>query len=882
METTALIPMMESQPGYDEHKETNPEIKQYAIPDNGKGVHPLGGLLFFGLNSCHRLLAGGKLRNYSSVLEDSMQYQCPMKCEGTKTYDKPGKCPKCGMTLVSVEKVGDSTAEHDHHQHRHGHHEGNHVHSDRTDTGHHQGHTIGRKDCICTTENCDGSCVTNCQCAFQERNLVKPSKADRYICPMRDEGDKTYPEPGDCPVCGMHLVKVMEFGAPTEAAEDEEILNYRTMRLKFYLSALFSLPVLVLAMGELVPGLAGLLAALFPMKTNLLIQFVLSIPVVFIFGSFIYVKGVKSVTSRNLNMFTLLALGTSIAWIFSVIAVFFPQIFPESLKGHGGSVPVYFEATVIIITLVTLGQMLELLAHAKTNGAIKELLNLVPPTALVIRNGEETVVPLAEVIVGDQLRVKPGEKIAVDGELVEGNGVVDESMITGEPLPVEKTIKATVTGGTINLNGSFIMVARKVGGDTLLARIIDMVNEASRSKAPIQRLADTVAAYFVQAVIAVSIVTFLIWGIGFSKWDIGLVNAIAVLIIACPCALGLATPVSIMVGTGKGAKSGILIKNAKAIELMRKVDTLLVDKTGTLTVGKPKVTVLKGNGDYSDEETLRLAASVDVLSEHPLAAAIVAAAKERGIALSAASDFVSLTGMGVKARLDGREVSVGNEKLAKERGGDLHYNEEYVRSLQRAGNTVMFVLDDGKVAGFIGVADPIKDSTPEAVRLLHERKVRIIMLTGDNTVTAGAVAQTLGLDGFKAECMPEDKFAEVKRLQAEGAFVAMAGDGINDAPALAQADVGIAMGTGTDVAMESADITLVKGDLIGIAHAKSLSVLVMRNIKENLFFAFAYNVIGIPIAALGLLTPIFAGLAMALSSVSVLGNALRVKGAKIK
>ncbi len=811
-----------------------------------------------------------------------MRYQCPMKCEGAKTYEVPGKCPKCGMTLVPVEEGGTAAEEHGRHQHGHDHHGGGHSHSDGSDEEHHQGHSVREKACICGTDDCDGSCVTNCQCSFQERNLVKPKTADRYICPMRDEGDKTYPEPGDCPVCGMHLVKVVEFGAPPEAAEDEEIRAYRAMRLKFVLAAVFSLPILILSMGELVPGLAGLIASLFPMKTNLLIQFALSVPVVSVFGSFIFVKGAKSVATRNLNMFTLIALGTGIAWLFSIAALFLPQIFPPSLKGHGGLVPVYFEAAAIIITLVILGQMLELLAHAKTNGAIKELLNLVPPTALVIRNGAETVVPLADVRVGDRIRVKPGEKIPVDGDLVEGNGVVDESMITGEPLPVEKAIDAAVTGGTINLNGSFVMVARKVGGDTLLARIIDMVNEASRSKAPIQRLADTVAAYFVQAVILVSLATLLVWGIGFSQWDLGLVNAIAVLIIACPCALGLATPVSIMVGTGRGAKSGILIKNAKAIEQMRKVDTLLVDKTGTLTVGKPKVTILKGNGEYTDEEALRLAASVDVLSEHPLAAAIVAAAKERGLSLSAASDFVSLTGKGVKARVDGREVAVGNEKLAKESGGDLRYDQEYVRGLQRAGNTVMFVLDDGKVAGFIGVADPIKDSTPEAVRLLHERKVRIVMLTGDNAVTAEAVAKTLGLDGFRAECMPEDKFAEVKRLQAEGAFVAMAGDGINDAPALAQADVGIAMGTGTDVAMESADITLVKGDLIGIAHAKALSVLVMRNIKENLFFAFAYNVVGIPIAALGLLTPILAGLAMALSSVSVLGNALRVKGAKIK
>jgi heavy metal translocating P-type ATPase len=699
---------------------------------------------------------------------------------------------------------------------------------------------------------------------------------------MHDEGDKTYPEPGDCPVCGMHLVKVVEFGALHEAAEDEEILAYRSMHLKFILAAAFSLPVLILSMGELVPGLAGLLASLFPMRMNLLIQFALSVPVVCFFGSFIFVKGFKSVVTWNLNMFTLLSLGTSIAWVFSLAALFLPQIFPPSLKGHGGLVPVYFEATVIIITLVILGQMLELLAHAKTNGAIRELLNLVPPTALVIREGKETEIPLAEVRMGDRLRVKPGERIPVDGELEEGNGVVDESMITGEPIPVEKGKDAAVTGGTINLNGSFVMVALKVGGDTLLARIIDMVNEASRSKAPIQRMADIVAAYFVQAVVLLSVATLLVWGMAFSKWDLGFVHAIAVLIIACPCALGLATPVSIMVGTGRGAKTGILIKNAKAIEGMRKVDTLLVDKTGTLTVGKPVVTIHKGMAGRTDEAILALAAAVDALSEHPLAAAIVSAAKEKKLTLAAARDFVSLTGMGVKARIGDHEVSVGNHKLVQGNGKNTPYDEEIVRDLQREGNTVMFVLEDGKVIGFIGVADPIKDSTPEAVRLLHERKVRIIMLTGDNSVTAKAVAESLDLDGFRSECMPEDKFAEVKRLQAEGAFVAMAGDGINDAPALAQSDVGIAMGTGTDVAMESADITLVKGDLIGIARAKSLSVLVMRNIKENLFFAFAYNVIGIPIAAMGLLTPILAGLAMALSSVSVLGNALRVKGAKIR
>jgi len=637
-------------------------------------------------------------------------------------------------------------------------------------------------------------------------------------------------------------------------------------------------------MGELIPGLREFIMGFFPRKTNLLIQMLLSLPVVLWAASFIYAKGSRSVISRKLNMFTLIALGTGVAWLFSVIGTLFPGIFPASLRTMEGYVPVYFEATVIIIALVILGQMLELLAHAKTNSAIKELLNLVPAEALVIRNGKETKIPLLEVVVGDLIRVKPGEKIPVDGSLREGSGVVDESMITGEPLPVEKGSGDKVTGGTININGSFAMIAEKVGGDTLLARIVEMVNEASRSKAPIQRMADTVAAYFVQAVILISVATLLIWGFGFSKWDHGIVNAIAVLIIACPCALGLATPVSIMVGTGKGAKSGILIKNAKAIEQLRKVDTVLVDKTGTLTMGKPAVTMVKSYSSLSEDEVLRLAASVDRNSEHPLATAIVVAAEKSGLRLSPAMKFVSVTGMGAKALVDGRPVSVGNAKLVRNLLGEraAGREEDFIVSLQAEGNTVMYVTDGDSVAGIIGVSDPIKESTPGAVKRLKHLEVHIIMLTGDNKATAGAVAKKLGLDDFVAECLPEDKFETVKKMQAKGAFVGMAGDGINDAPALAQADVGIAMGTGTDVAMESADITLVKGDLTGIARAKTLSVFVMRNIKENLFFAFAYNALGIPIAALGLLNPIIAGLAMALSSVSVLSNALRIKNAKLE
>ena len=802
-----------------------------------------------------------------------MKYRCLMKCEGNKTYDAPGKCPVCGMKLASVDVAHDdqnlTKKDPEHHSSR----------SAGVDHAGHQHHAEG-KPCVCGAENCNGACVTNCQCSFQEMNLAMSAlmpaggAAGAYICAMRCEGDKTYPNPGDCPICGMHLVKVVVFGAPPAPGEDEEIL---------VIASLLSLPVLTLSMGELLPGLGRLIADLFSMNTNMLIQMGLSIPVVLFSASFIFVKGYKSVISRKLNMFTLIALGTGVAWAYSIVATLLPGIFPESLKSEAGFVPVYFEATVIIISLVILGQMLELLAHAKTNGAIKELLDLVPAKALVIRDGAELSIPLSDVRVGDKIRVKPGEKVPVDGSLSDGNGVVDESMITGEPLPAEKGPGDPVTGGTINRNGSFIMVARKVGGDTLLARIVEMVNEASRSKAPIQRLADSVAAYFVQAVVLVSLATLFVWGFGFSKWDHGLVNAIAVLIIACPCALGLATPVSIMVGTGKGAHAGILIKNAKAIEEMRKVDTLLVDKTGTLTLGKPTVTLYKGSNAWPDDEILRLAASVDKLSEHPLATAIVAAAVRKGLALSEISEFAALTGKGATAMVGEHRVSVGNDRLlagmTEESGAD--YDRRSLEALQESGHTVMFVIQDDRVIGIIGVTDPIKDSTPEAVSRLHGRGVKVVMLTGDNERTAASVATTLGLDGFRAGCLPEDKFMEVKSLQAKGAFVGMAGDGINDAPALTQADVGIAMGTGTDVAMESADITLVKGDLIGIARAKDLSVAVMRNIKQNLFFAFAYNVIGIPIAALGLLNPIVAGLAMALSSVSVLGNALRIKGVRL-
>lgn len=782
-----------------------------------------------------------------------MTYHCPMSCEGDKTYPISGRCPVCGMNL--------------------------------TPSPHHDA------PCVCGDVACDGGCVENCQCAFQEQNLSMASVAfppksalGAFVCPMHCEGEKTYDQAGDCPVCGMHMVPVLAFGIQPDPGQEPEVTAFRSMRNKLIIAATLSFPVLLLSMGELIPGLGSLISSLVSLENNRLIQLGLSIPVVVFTAAFIFVKGFQSVFSRHLNMFTLIALGTGVAWIYSLVATLLPDLFPVALKSSEGVVPIYFEATTIIITLVILGQMLELLAHAKTNGAIKELLSLVPATALVLRGENEVEVPLDQVVVGDKLRVKPGDKIPVDGSLAEGSGIVDESMITGEPIPLEKRTGDAVTGGTINQNGSFLMVAEKVGGETLLARIVQLVNEASRSKAPIQKLADLVAAYFVQAVVLISLATFLVWGLAFSRWDLGLVNAIAVLIIACPCALGLATPVSIMVGTGKGAKLGILVKNAKAIEQMRKVDTLLVDKTGTLTLGRPAVTQCQAYGSWTEDQVLQLAASVDAQSEHPLAGAIVAAAKAKSLDLLPILDFEALAGKGALAQIGGAWVSVGNERLLKEitQGQETSVNLEAVKWLQDAGHTVVFVLHESSVVGLIGITDPIKESTPDAVTRLHHRGVKVVMLTGDNSRTARAVATALGLDDFKAECLPEDKYQEVKRLQSEGAVVAMAGDGINDAPALTQADVGIAMGTGTDVAMESSDVTLVKGDLIGIARAKDLSVLVMRNIKQNLFFAFAYNVVGIPIAALGLLNPIVAGLAMALSSVSVLVNALRIRGTRLE
>ncbi len=703
-----------------------------------------------------------------------------------------------------------------------------------------------------------------------------PATKTEYTCPMHPEIVRQ--EPGSCPVCGMALEP------RTVTLEEEANPELVDMTRRFWISVLFSIPVLFLAMSEMIPG-QPVQSAVSP-GLNSWIQFALATPVVLWGGWPFFQRGWASVLNRSPNMFTLIAIGVGAAYVYSLVATLFPGLFPDSFRGHGGEVAIYFEAAAVITTLVLLGQVLELRARSRTSSAIKALLGLTPKTARLLRDdGSEEDVPLERVKPADRLRVRPGEKIPVDGIIVDGSTSVDESMITGEPIPVEKTKDSPVTGGTVNGTGGFVMRAQRVGGDTLLANIVRMVSEAQRSRAPIQKLADVVSSYFVPAVVLVAIVTFVIWAVigPDPRMAYALVNAVAVLIIACPCALGLATPMSIMVGTGRGAGVGVLIKNAEALEVLEKIDTLVVDKTGTLTEGRPSLVSLVPSAGYKEEEILRLAASLERGSEHPLAAAIVKAAQDRSIKLSEAKDFRSVTGKGVTGIVDGKKVALGNERLLEELSVKLGDLAQPAEERRRDGQTVMSVIVDGVMVGFLGVADPIKKSTPEAIRLLHEEGVKIVMLTGDNRTTAEAVAKKLGIDDIQAEVLPEQKGEVVKRLQARGKLVAMAGDGINDAPALAQAQVGIAMGTGTDVAMESAAVTLVKGDLRGIAKARRLSRGTMRNIRQNLFFAFIYNVLGVPVAA-GvlypfsgiLLSPIIASAAMTFSSVSVISNALRL------
>jgi Cu+-exporting ATPase len=724
-----------------------------------------------------------------------------------------------------------------------------------------------------------GSCP---QCGMALEPLapsVSPEKTE-WTCPMHPEIVQS--ESGNCPKCGMALEPIATTG---EEEQNPELVD---MTRRFWVSAILTTPLVIMVMGGFIPGIA--IDSLIPMEMRRWVELILATPVVLWSGWPFFIRGWQSIITRNPNMFTLIGLGVSVAYAYSVIAALLPGIFPASFRSENGEVGMYFEAAAVIVTLVLLGQVLELNARSRTGAAIKALLGLAPKTARRIRDEKEEDIPLEHVIPGDLLRVRPGEKIPVDGIVTEGSSSVDESMVSGEPIPVSKQTGDRVIGATVNGTGSLIMKAEKVGADTLLAQIVHMVAEAQRSRAPIQKLADIVAGYFVQTVIAIAVVTFIIWAwIGPEpRYVYALINAVAVLIIACPCALGLATPMSIMVATGKGATSGVLFKNAEAIEIMKKVNTLVVDKTGTLTVGKPKLVEIVPAAGFDEKEILYLAASIERGSEHPLAAAIVKGAEDKGVAMTNVESFESITGKGVTGIVEGRTILLGNRKFLDDMGidpGDLSKMAEDMRS---DGQTVMFVSVDGKAAGLVGVADPIKETTHEAIEGLHKDGVNVVMLTGDSLTTANAVAKKLGLDDVVAEVLPDQKAEAVKKYQNEGRIVAMAGDGINDAPALAQAHVGVAMGTGTDVAMESAGVTLVKGDLRGILRARLLSRATMRNIKQNLFFAFAYNALGVPIAAgilypfFGiLLSPIIAAAAMSFSSVSVVGNSLRLRRAKL-
>ena len=725
-----------------------------------------------------------------------------------------------------------------------------------------------------------GACP-KCGMALEPLDIGAALTKTQYLCPMHPEVVRD--APGSCPKCGMMLE------ARTVTLAEEKNPELENMTRRFWVGVILSLPVLIAAMSDMLPGQP--LHQLMSPNSLVWFQFILSTPVVVWCGWPFFERAWASLVNRSPNMFTLIGIGVGTAYLYSVVATLLPDIFPDSLRVHGGMVAVYFEAAAVITTLVLLGQVLELRARSKTSGAIRALLGLAPKTArLVSADGSEHDVALEQVKVGDSLRVRPGEKIPVDGAVTEGQSSVDESMVTGEPIPVEKIPSCKVTGGTVNGTGGFLMRAERVGSETLLAQIVRMVSEAQRSRAPIQKLADLVSSYFVPAVVAVAIVTFLIWtAVGPEpRLAYALVNAVAVLIIACPCALGLATPMSIMVGTGRGAAAGVLIKNAEALELLEKVDTVVVDKTGTLTEGKPKLATVEVVPGANESEVLRLAASLEKASEHPLAAAIVAGAQERKILLSKDQGFQSYTGKGIFGVVEGKRVALGNQKLFDELKISADALRDRAEQLRADGQTVLFVAIEKQLAGLIGVADPIKSSTKEAIGLLHESGVRVVMLTGDGKTTANAVARQLGIDEVHAEVLPSQKGEIVKQLQAVGRIVAMAGDGINDAPALAQAQVGIAMGTGTDIAMESAAVTLVKGDLRGIAKARRLSQGTMRNIRQNLFFAFFYNLLGVPIAA-GILYPVFgillspmiASAAMTFSSVSVITNALRLNKLKL-
>jgi P-type Cu+ transporter len=779
---------------------------------------------------------------------DGTVYTCPMHPEIRRT--EPGDCPKCNMHLVPEGSAGD---------HGHGH-------------GHGHGHEAHSHDHSSTAAPVKGG----------KFDTVPANYADAvYTCPMHAEVRQT--EPGSCPICGMGLE--LESAAMAEDGPNPELIDFTR---RFWVGAVLTIPLLILTMAPYVG--AGWIREIFGERTTLWIEFALGTPVILWSGWPFFTRGWTSFRTMKLNMFSLIAMGISAAYGFSVVAILAPGIFPDGFRDADGHVGVYFEAAAVIVTLVLLGQVMELRAREGTGKAIRALLDMAAKTARVIRpDGNEEEVPLEDVLVGDHLRVVPGDKVPVDGTVIEGRSSIDESMISGEPVPVEKVAGDSVTGATINGTGSLVIAATRVGADTMLSQIVEMVANAQRSRAPIQKYADMVAGYFVPVVILIAVLSF----IGWALWgpepalSYGLISAVAVLIIACPCALGLATPMSIMTATGRGAQAGVLIKNAEALERFEKIDTLMVDKTGTLTEGKPRLVAVLPEPGHDEAEVLRLAASLERGSEHPLAEAIVRGAEERGVEIAKAEDFEAVTGKGVKGVVDGKAVALGNLKLITDMGLKVDDLIEKANARRDEGETVMFVVLDDAIAGLVSVADPIKETTPAALKALHDLGFRIIMATGDNERTAKAVAGRLGIDEIRADVLPEDKARIIKELQTEGRKVAMAGDGVNDAPALAQADVGIAMGTGADVAIESAGFTLVKGNLDGIVRARRLSHATMRNIRQNLFFALIYNAAGVPVAAgvlfpfLGILiSPMFAAFAMSASSISVVVNALRLRRLK--
>ncbi len=821
----------------------------------------------------------------------SSVYYCPMECEGDKVYFQQGKrCPDCNMYLVPIEEKPDFKSN---------------VKTFETEISNPES-KIGEYFCpmFCEgdkTYSSDVGCpvchmnleeitpeflqsaISNQQSANMPKAESRMPNADlsagKYYCPMFCEGDKVYDSNVGCPVCGMDLVQIP--GKKGETAEDDTV---KKLSRKFWIAVAFTVPVFVLSMGGMWIDWP------FSHKVQGILELILTLPVLFYAGWFLIVRGYNSFRRWNLNMFSLIALGVAAAFLFSLVALFFPQVLPHEMS-HDGKIPLYFEAVSVILTLVILGQLMEAKAHQRTGKAIEELMNLSPDEANLVVNGNEKKIPLSEVKVGDILRVKPGEKIPVDGKITEGDSSIDESMITGEPIPVEKQQNDEVTSGTINGNGTFLMSAEKVGGDTLLSKIIEMVNNASRSKAPMQKLADKISKIFVPTVIAIAVLTFIAWLIfgGENRWMLALANAVAVLIVACPCALGLATPMSLMVGIGKGAKNGILIKNAEALEQMNKVNVLITDKTGTLTEGKPSLEEIITNENADKNEVLKLAAALNQSSEHPLANAVLTEFKKENSEFEKVTDFDNISGKGIKGNINGETVLLGNEALLEQFGIKIpEALKQQVVANQDKARTVSYLAKGDKVLGFLNYSDKIKSTSKKAVQFLQNDGIEVIMITGDNEHTAKAVANELGIKKYIASALPQDKMEEVKKLQHEGKIVAMTGDGINDAPALAQSNIGIAMGTGSDVAIESAEITLLKGDILGVAKSKILSEKLVKNIKQNLFFAFIYNTVGIPIAA-GLLYPFFgillspmiAAAAMSFSSVSVILNSLRLNSADL-